>query len=222
MAIHNTVSDFRDGVVAQGGLQFTSLYRMKILNKGTNIQEIYPTSLVLPGRSFSFYEHDIWGPVRRIPYKRTYTQFNATFIVFQNWKERHDFESWMDDMIPPTFNRNVKIQYNESTPEAFPNIDLTLTPEEIFAAARDAVVAGAQARPTNADFDEAYREYIDYAKTTTIDIDFLNTADRTKVNATMKLSEAYPASISQMAMGSDATGYSTYTIGFQFREYTVI
>jgi len=221
MAIHNTVSDFRAGVVAQDGLQFTSLYRMKILNKGTNIQEIYPTSLVLPGRSFSFYEHDIWGPVRRIPYKRTYTQFNATFIVFQNWKERHDFEFWMDDMIPPTLNADEKLDYTGSTPPTLRESE-DLTPEDTIAALSEGLKEALTTRPTNADFDEAYGEYIDYAKTTTIEIDFLNTADRNKVNATMKLFEAYPASISQMAMGSDATGYSTYTIGFQFREYTVI
>jgi hypothetical protein len=49
----------------------------------------------------------------------------------------------------------------------------------------------------------------------------LNAKNKTKVNSKMVLLEAFPSTISQVAMGADATGYPTYTVGFQFREYIV-
>lgn len=217
MAIHNTIKDFRQGVVTQGGFQFTSLYRLSIDCIGARaISTIYPTALVLPGRSFSFFEHDIWGPVRRVPYKRVYTQFNATFIIFQDWKEKNEFEAWMDAIIPPSYGGVVGSNAGGSSPSTgFGGVGQFFDDIGNFVSNVNSTEAG------DSSFSGSYGDTINYDQAGTITIEFLNAEDKTKVNSTMTLLEAFPATISQVAMGADSTGYPTYTVGFQFREYLV-
>ena len=213
MAINNTITEFRQGVVRQNGFQFTSLYKMHIECKiASAISNIYPTSLVLPGRSFSFFEHDMWGPTRRVPYKRVYTQFNASFIIFQDWKEKNEFEAWMDLMIPPSNGGVASVDTSGFRP---PN------EVETVIDALSSIESPTLGTSGNSTFNESYGDTINYDNTGTITIEFLNAKNKTKVNSKMVLLEAFPSTISQVAMGADATGYPTYTVGFQFREYIV-
>ena len=179
------------------------------------ISNIYPTSLVLPGRSFSFFEHDMWGPTRRVPYKRVYTQFNASFIIFQNWKEKNEFEAWMDLMIPPSNGGVSSVDVSGFRP---PNELETVIDLVSQTANPDSPTLGTSGNST---FSKSYGDTINYDNTGTITIEFLNAKNKTKVNSKMVLLEAFPSTISQVAMGADATGYPTYTVGFQFREYIV-
>ena len=176
------------------------------------ISNIYPTSLVLPGRSFSFFEHDMWGPTRRVPYKRVYTQFNASFIIFQDWKEKNEFEAWMDLMIPPSNGGVASVDTSGFRPP---------TEVETVIDYLSSIESPTLGTSGNSTFNESYGDTINYDNTGTITIEFLNAKNKTKVNSKMVLLEAFPSTISQVAMGADATGYPTYTVGFQFREYIV-
>lgn len=203
MPISNTVKEFREGVLAKGGPQIASFYKM-LLSVGDESLVCYPQSVVLPGRSFSFFEHDIWGPVRRVPYKRLYTVCNVTFIIYQDWSERLFLENWMNKVVVTNPNRSIiAADDTQSTPGIVTN-----------------PFGGFGGGYPNANFG-SYDEWINYSSVGTVTIDFLNAQDRNVKNLSIDMYEAFPSTISQVSMGSDATGYPSFTVGFQFRSYTV-
>jgi hypothetical protein len=215
MPISNTITEFRQNVLKQGGPQLASFYKM-VMNTGADSVTVYPQSIVLPGRSFSFFEHDIWGPVRRVPYKRLYTTCNVTFIIYQDWSEKLFIEKWMNKIVVSNPYRGIGPRdIEKSTPPVYnlPGSNFS----ELFSTAR----TSANDAP-DANFGEGiFDEWIDYSAAGTVTIDFLNSQDRSKVNHSIDLYEAFPSTISQVSMGSDATGYPSFTVGFQFRSYTV-
>ena len=119
MPISNTVTEFRQNVLKQGGPQLASFYKLT-MSSGTDSVTAYPQSVVLPGRSFSFFEHDIWGPVRRVPYKRLYTTCNITFIIYQDWSEKMFIENWMNKIVVSNPYRSITPRdIEKSTPPSF-------------------------------------------------------------------------------------------------------
>lgn len=202
MPISNTVKEFREAVLQKGGPQIASFYKM-LLTVGDSTLVCYPQSVVLPGRSFSFFEHDIWGPVRRVPYKRLYTVCNVTFIIYQDWSERVFLENWMNKIVVSNPYKSITPRDTEgSTPPTLSLPNSSGYPDASFG---------------NGVFDE----WIDYSSAGTVTIDFLNAQDKTKTNLSIEMYEAFPSTISQVSMGSDATGYPSFTVGFQFRSYAV-
>jgi len=99
MPVSNSIQNFRENVINRGGgPQYASKYiATMVWPQGS--RTYYPLSVVLPGRNYAFFEHDIWGPIRKIPYKRGYTQCNMTFIIYQDWEERNFIERWMNSVV---------------------------------------------------------------------------------------------------------------------------
>ena len=97
-SIVDTITSFRENVISRGGPQIAAMYEAT-LNSGSDPLVCYPLTVVIPGRAFQFYEHDIWGPARKIPVKRTYTQCSMTFVVYQDWLERTYIEGWMNNLL---------------------------------------------------------------------------------------------------------------------------
>jgi len=85
-------------VLQRGGPQIASRYRVDFSVGGASLTT-YPFSVIIPGRAMVFYEHDIWGPSRKIPLKRTYTQCQISFVVYQDWTERRFIEEWMNYLV---------------------------------------------------------------------------------------------------------------------------
>lgn len=97
--ISQTITEFRGEVLARRGPQIAGMYEV-ILSQGVAPPiTTYPLNVVLPGRMFTFYDHDIWGPIRKVPYKRGYTQCHMSFIIYQDWEERNYIESWMNSVL---------------------------------------------------------------------------------------------------------------------------
>lgn len=108
MPIADTIRNFREAVLNKGGPQIAGMY--EVLLYQSELGEplaCYPMSVVFPGRMFTFYDHDIWGPTRKIPYKRGYTQCHMTFLVYQDWAERTYIENWMNITVA---NRGMGLQ----------------------------------------------------------------------------------------------------------------
>ena len=98
MSISKTITEFRQDVLKRGGPQIPGMYEV-YLNSPNGVLTCYPKDIVLPGRQFQYYEHDMWGPVRKVPYKRGYTQCHMKFYVYQDWRERTFIEKWMDSVV---------------------------------------------------------------------------------------------------------------------------
>lgn len=96
--LSTSIQQFRQDVLARGGPQIASRYKVDFYIGGASLTT-YPFSVIIPGRSMVFYEHDIWGPTRKIPVKRTYTQCQISFIVYQDWTERRFIENWMNYLV---------------------------------------------------------------------------------------------------------------------------
>jgi hypothetical protein len=229
MAISNTINQFRADVLAQGGPQLASLYRVNFVYPGGSLVA-YPASIVLPGRSYSFYEHTLWGPSRRVPYSRLYTPCNMTFNIYQDWSEKNFMENWMNTVVKFSKGGASQRNYNKAIPPAFGNGSTEGTDQNSSSSSPlSSIVEGAiefaksfgSNREKSANFgNNVFDDWVNYGSRGRIFIEFLNTS-KTGVNHRMVLNEAFPATISQIAVGADATGYPTFTIGFQFFDYSI-
>jgi hypothetical protein len=216
MPVSSTVTQFRTDVIAKGGPQISSKYMVRLFHQDLGLIECYPQSVIIPGRLFSFYDQDIWGPTRKIPLKRAYTQCNMTFIVYQDWAERKYLENWMNRIIvnsgSPKLNSGAANSIASSSNEnENPSGSLTvLTADEITefnASTTSAIVTG------------NFNDSIDYdAGRGYVSITPISSNSDTP-RTIFQLFEAYPASISPLTMASDGTGYPSFTVGFQFKEY---
>lgn len=97
--VSTTIQEFRQDVLTRGGPQISGMYEVLFNAPYSDPIITYPLSVILPGRMFTFYDHDIWGPSRKVPYKRGYTQCHMSFIVYQDWEERTYMEKWMNTVL---------------------------------------------------------------------------------------------------------------------------
>ena len=217
MPVSNTVTQFRDDVIAKGGPQISSKYRVILFNSDLGEIRCYPQSVIIPGRLFSFYDQDLWGPTRKIPLKRAYTQCNMTFIVYQDWAERKYLENWMNKIIvnsgSPRLNSGAaagETTAQTSTAESIGSLT-EFTPEQI---------TKFNASSTSAIFTGKFNDSIQYDKGYgQVIITPISSNLNILPTTAFHLREAYPASISPLTMASDGTGYPSFTVGFQFKEY---
>lgn len=237
MPVSSTVQQFRQGVIKKGGPQIAAKYRASLTAPFGSILA-YPLSIILPGRNFVFYDHDLWGPVRKIPFKRGYTQCNMSFVIYQDWYERKFLEQWMNFMIIPSTAKSGGTNFKEvntifnnedsqtglvgllgtigqSTLDFFSSLTEGAPPTALFGIA--------ESQSNDASSKNSYAEYVNYSNVRNsgrITIECLNSKSG-KPNTTFSLYEAYPAQITPVALGSDGTGYPSFTVSFQFNYYTV-
>lgn len=230
MPISNTIQEFRQNVLGRGGPQISGKY-IVIFEGPAGYLTAYPMSIIIPGRQFVYYEHDLWGPNRKVPYKRGYTQCHMTFIAYQDWAERKYIEDWMDTVV------HNKSDGENTNPSVLGQADPALS----IANAESAVgfiknfVNGSLAGNANFNMD-VYNDWINYKEGTgTIFIECLSNKDDgtlegfernalnllrfSEPNMRLQLEEAFPAAISQMSLTSDGSGYPTYNVTFQFNDY---
>lgn len=231
MPVSNAVTQFRQDVIKKGGPQIASKYRVRLFRStGSDpFLECYPLSVVLPGRIFSLYEHDIWGPVRKIPYKRGYTQCNMTFLIYQDWRERRFMEGWMNNIVK-------NIDNTPSSSSSLPDYGVNdirgtagLSPQQITDAENSQNDEQANAlfklgSSVNSQTSNVYKDYVNYINGTgRILIETLSAESQSRSNRTcsLVLKEAYPATLSPTTFASDGTGFASFTVGFQFNDYLI-
>ena len=243
MPVSSTVQGFRTGVLRKGGPQIAAKYRA-ILGSPFGTASSYPLSIILPGRNFLFYDHDLWGPVRKIPFKRGYTQCNMSFVIYQDWYERKFLEAWMNLMIPPSTSssggssfaklKQEKTSTGSNSGDGLIAQGISIAQQTASAASDffrnltldgypDAMEGLLSSQDDTAISANSYGEYANYSNVRQagrIVIECLNSSTG-KPNTTFTLYEAFPAQITPVALGSDGTGYPSFTVSFQFNYYTV-
>jgi hypothetical protein len=227
MPISNAVTQFRQDVIKKGGPQIASKYEVTLFRSTGSppVIKCYPLSVVLPGRIFSLYEHDLWGPVRKIPYKRGYTQCNMTFLIYQDWEERKFIESWMNNIVK---NIDTSSSSSSSLPDySSGNVSqgtANLSEEEISDQANSQNDQASNSlfklgSSTNSQTSNVYKDYVNYINGTgRILIEPLE-SNSSKRTCALILKEAYPATLSPTTFAADGTGYASFTVGFQFNDY---
>jgi hypothetical protein len=243
MAIGNiskTVQEFRENALKRGGPQIASFYEV-VLSSLAGTITCYPLNIIIPGRQYVYYEHDLWGPSRKIPYKRGYTQCHMSFMVYQDWAERSYIETWMNTVIKHQNVSGVGFSPSESNSQNFidDSTDLSSLTEwvdRVGEATKNLdepdVLAGVVAEAVgdvrnlfggkgDAAFNLSnYEDYVNYASGIgRVVIRCINSQDKSKNNLEITLKEAYPAAISQMSIASDGSGYPTFNATFQFKDY---
>ena len=217
--ISKTIQEFRENVTSRGGPQISSMYQVILSHPGQEPIVCYPLSIVIPGRQFMFYEHDLWGTVRKIPFKRGYTQCHMSFIVYQDWAERTYIETWMNSIIKNT-QSDAGVNGSNSLGVAVPTVGLN---EVQQAAAINKSLSSGGPLSKDASFSSAYEDYVDYSSGIgAISISFLNSQNKDSANRQLILKEVFPAAISQMSMASDGTAYPTFNTTFQFNTYLYV
>lgn len=217
--VSNTITQFREDVIARGGPQISGMYEVILSQASNSPITCYPLSVVLPGRLFITYDHDIWGTIRKVPYKRGYTQCSMTFVVYQDWVERTYIESWMNSIIRNdnrTIEQQIALdsQQNSTSEPSNPQ----LTEEQATAITTSLSTGGPQ--DADANFGSSkFNDYLDYyGGIGTIYIKCLNSQTK-EPNKIITLKEAYPATISPLTLAADGSGYPTFTVSFQYKDY---
>lgn len=244
MAIGNiskTVQEFRENALKRGGPQIASFYEVVFSSPAGTIT-CYPLNIIIPGRQYVYYEHDLWGPSRKIPYKRGYTQCHMSFMIYQDWAERSYIETWMNTIIKHQNVSGVGFSPSESNSQNFVDnpTDVGSVTEwsarVAAAAATDSATLGGIIAEAVGDVrnlfggkgDAAfnlsdYEDYVNYASGIgRVVIRCINSQDKSKNNLEITLKEAYPAAISQMSIASDGSGYPTFNATFQFNDYVYL
>lgn len=92
MNISENMLNARENILKQG-IQQTNRYRMfyprlgspyVYSDLGTRSEMglyLYPYSVVLPGYGFDLIDHSMWSIIRKIPFRKTYSELQVTFIV---------------------------------------------------------------------------------------------------------------------------------------------
>jgi hypothetical protein len=220
--VSETITQFREDVLSRGGPQISGMYEV-VLAQGNGTPIVcYPMNVVLPGRLFITYDHDIWGTIRKVPYKRGYTQCSMSFIVYQDWAERTYIESWMNTIIrndSRTVEQQIALdtQQNSTSEPTVPQ----LTGQQFNTITQSLSSGGVQDK--NANFGNSkFNDYVDYyGGIGTVVINCLNSQTK-QPNRTVVLREAYPATISPLTLASDGSGYPTFTVSFQYKDYIYI
>lgn len=212
--VSQTIQQFREDVLGRGGPQISSMYEVLLSHFSQSPIVCYPLSIVIPGRQFIYYEHDLWGPSRKVPYKRGYTQCHMSFIVYQDWAERTYIENWMNSIIVNKQAQGLPTSSALSTAQTIEGE----TEQQRFDSLASTIANGG-VLSEDASFSESYQDYINYASGTGyILINFLNSQTKSP-NRSILLKEAFPAAISQMSMASDGSAYPTFNVTFQFNDY---
>lgn len=99
LGVSNTIQQFRSSVIGRKGPQIAGMYEVLMTTGYGETIYCYPQEVSTPGRTFKFYDSDIWGPVRKVPIKRIYSNCTMKFIIYQDWKERQFLETWMNNMV---------------------------------------------------------------------------------------------------------------------------
>lgn len=99
LGVSNTIQEFRTSVIQRKGPQIAGMYEVLMTTGYGETIYCYPQEVSTPGRTFKFYDSDIWGPVRKVPIKRIYSNCTMKFIIYQDWKERQFLETWMNNMV---------------------------------------------------------------------------------------------------------------------------
>ena len=110
----NNIQQFRDTFLKQG-MQRASQFNVQMQGPGMSLFEFQPESVTVPGRELQIYRDELWGPERSIPVKRTFNSaIITTFAMDREWKAKDYIEEWMDKLVTPYADGNMRQSYTDT------------------------------------------------------------------------------------------------------------
>jgi len=195
--------------ILQQGIQQTNRY----VFKESNSDPEYPYSVVLPGYGYDLIDHSIWSIIRKIPFRKTYTELQVTFIVGSDNYSRY-INKWQSAISKPVrSNGGVSsaanfAQLNGIGTGGF-DADVALLTDETSNGAIDILGSGGAVN------------YMDKFYTNDVTISLLSESDNS-TNALFIFHEAFISQIAPIQLTSVETGYSTFQVNYKFASVTAI
>jgi hypothetical protein len=216
MKFTNSMLEARSSILKQG-IQQTNRYKFRYPNLYYQYKEVddifqYPYSIVLPGFGFDLIDHSIWSVIRKIPFRKTYSELQVTFILgTSNYKK---FIGVWDSLITtPNITNNGAVSNvwaysseNGISPDSFDISGGLLTSEKYNGEATIPGKGGATNYMDLIHDDNVYIQLLDETGNSTTILTF---------------HESFVSQIAPVQLTSTETGYSTFQVNFKFAKVTV-
>lgn len=225
--IPGSITQARANILSEG-IQQTNRYAMFYPPISNDL--LYPYNITLPGLGYDFIDHSIWSIPRKIPFRKTFTDVEVTFIVGNsNYK---NMISWWSGLITSVRGGNNTgggqqgkgenltefAAQNGVSPSAVEQPD---TPAGAVEAITEFLSKAGEAVTNNVEGfvkgSGGATNYMDKIYYDTLTIQLLNEQYDTPVaRSTLMFEEAYISQIAQVNLTSVETGYSPFKVFFKF------
>ena len=119
----NNIQEFRDTFLKHG-MQKPSQFNVQMQGPGMPLFEFQPESVTIPGRELQIHRDELWGPERPIPIKRTFNSAIITvFAVDREWNAKDYIEEWMNKLVTPYSDGNMRQSYTDTIKNCTLNIE---------------------------------------------------------------------------------------------------
>lgn len=234
MRLPYSIPDARTKILEQG-IQQTNRYAMYY--SGNNDMQ-YPYAITLPGYGYDLIDHSIWSINRKIPFRKTQTDVEFTFIVGNG--NYMDYVYYWNNLISTPKDNNTILTdpgdsknfaqengisqdetENASAGQSDPDTIITSTGEQdIFGSGMDSpvILGGANLLNQNqSGIVNGYGGAVSYMnKIYSNELVVFLLAEDHSVRNTFIFEEAYISQISPVQLTSTETGYSPFKVSFRF------
>jgi hypothetical protein len=223
--------------ILEQGIQQTNRYAFYYPRYSKGL--LYPYNITLPGLGYDFIDHSIWSIPRKIPFRKTHTDLEVTFIMGKK-NYSNSINLWNQMITSPKLgvqNGGPLRSQEASRQWAQQNGVSPLfgedegTPEGLDEAIRDVIPnfpivnfdrnAVSENIPGFIPGTGGASNYMDDIYQNDLIIYILNETDMSPTFA-IKFEEAYVSQVAQVQMTSVETGYSPFKIFFKFTQMQVI
>lgn len=232
MRLPYSIPEARTNILQQG-IQQTNRYAV-YYSGGQELQ--YPYAVTLPGYGYDLIDHSIWSIIRKIPFRKTQTDVELTFIVGNS--NYLDYVYYWNNMITSPKDNNTILKNPEdsvrwansfgispsdtenATYDSGGNADIQSTSGDPFGNpfASQGVLFGANLLEQNqAGTVNGYGGAVSYMnKIYNNELSVYLLAEDHSVRNTFTFEEAYISQISPVQLTSTETGYSPFKVSFRF------
>jgi hypothetical protein len=214
----------------QQGIQQTNRYSM-VYGRLAGLL-LYPYSIVLPGYGYDLIDHSIWSIIRKIPFRKTYTDLQVSFMV-GNKNYTGFVSTWNSILTRPksgnktvdstwAYNNQVPGSASESGTWSYENaLETTATYTTFggidFNGAMNNLISDNDKNTINGNGGAV--NYMDKIYPDKVIVNLLD--EESAVRSTFVFNEAYISQIAPVQLTSTETGYSTFTVNFRFASVDV-
>lgn len=239
MKFATNITQSRSNILTSG-IQQTNRYRL--FYPQFSKEYLYPYNITLPGLGYDFIDHSIWSIPRKIPFRKTFTDLEVTFIV-GNSNYKTSISWWNGAITNPKGSSQNGIGFFEEREK--PDIKTVLGNAGLSPSAAE---GGAEQNESPAidqlqgaidDVNKFVEDnftgvtdnvkgdiygfggaanYMDDIYSNKLIIDLLDASDSSKVITSFTFNEVYISQIAQVNLTSTETGYSPFKIFFKFAQ----
>lgn len=232
MQISNNMLQARQRIL-ENGIQQTNRYRFKFSRMD---KFLYPYEIILPGLGFESIDHSIWSVVRKIPFRKSFTDLQVKFIMGKsNYAEWIDFWNYSYIVTPNSLTGDRLANAERNNIVALLNSGVSIYNSDEGSGANNPAIptTGVVGDLTNMTLALRQQnpvgqaiggspEYSNYIQGDYVSISLLDESGNLGVNSSLYFYEAYVTQIQPTQLTSVETGYSTFTVNFKFAKIATI